>query len=209
MPWIAGMARRTSACWRPAAGRCWCRCGKREAEACRASRLRRPAPTFPPSREQVSGSLERLLGLHADLQPFYRRAAGDRRLHELAPRFRGLKPPRFPTVWEALVNAIACQQFSLTVGILLLNRLAELCGLSWGQDAAHAFPRPADLAAAAPGALRSLGFSGAKSREMIGLAKGIASGELDLASLEDVASGEAKARLMDLTGVGRSTFICC
>jgi DNA-3-methyladenine glycosylase II len=157
------------------------------------------------TREQVTGSLERLLGLRADLQPFYRLTAGHRRLHELASRFRGLKPPRFPTVWEALVNAIACQQFSLTVGILLLNRLAQFCGLSWGQDAAHAFPRPADLAAAAPDALRSLGFSGAKSREMIGLAKGIASGELDLESLEDMSSGEAKARLMDLPGVGRWT----
>jgi hypothetical protein len=38
------------------------------------------------------------------------------RLHELASRYRGLKPPRFPTVWEGLVNGIACQQFSPDCG---------------------------------------------------------------------------------------------
>ena len=40
-----------------------------------------------------------------------------------------MKPPRFPTVFESMLNAIACQQMSLTVGILLLNRLVENFGL--------------------------------------------------------------------------------
>jgi DNA-3-methyladenine glycosylase II len=61
-----------------------------------------------------------LLGLRADLKTFYQLAAEHRRLHELARRYRGLKPPRFRTVWEGLVNGVACRQFSLTVGILLL-----------------------------------------------------------------------------------------
>ena len=50
-------------------------------------------------------------------------AAPDPLLGPLAERMRGLKPPRFPTVFEALVNGIACQQLSLAVGIHLLNRL--------------------------------------------------------------------------------------
>jgi DNA-3-methyladenine glycosylase II len=116
--------------------------------------------------------LERLLGLRVDLTSFYQLADEDARLHELASPFRVLKPPRFPTVWEGLVNGIACQQFSLTVGILLLNRLAALSGLAAGKDGAwHAFPRPEDLAVTAPASLRSLGFNGAKSRELIGLAR--------------------------------------
>jgi DNA-3-methyladenine glycosylase II len=71
-----------------------------------------------------------LLGLQVDLEPFYRLAATDVRLSALAERFRGLKPPRFPTLFEALVNAIACQQITLTFGIRLLNRLAERYGLA-------------------------------------------------------------------------------
>jgi DNA-3-methyladenine glycosylase II len=154
----------------------------------------------------VAAALERLLGLRIDLRSFYRLAAEHKRLDELARRFRGLKPPRFPTVWEGLVNGIACQQLSLTVGILLLNRLAAVCGLPYGKDAArHAFPRPEDLPPAATKSLRALGFSGAKTRELIGLAKEIASGQLDLESAANLNNDDAMSRLMELPGVGRWT----
>jgi hypothetical protein len=36
--------------------------------------------------------------------------------------------PRFPTMFECLTNASACQQPTLTVGIVLLNRLADAYG---------------------------------------------------------------------------------
>src|SRR5271165_890707 len=74
-------------------------------------------------RSLIRRMLDRMLGLDIDLAPFYRIAARDPRLHDLAIRFRGLRPPRFPTVFEALVNGIACQQLSLEAGLTLLNRL--------------------------------------------------------------------------------------
>ena len=158
------------------------------------------------ARIAVTAALERLLGLQVDLTPFYRLAAEHGRLHELASRFRGLKPPRFPTVWEGLVNGIACQQFSLAVGILMLNRLAALCGQPLGGDATrHAFPTPEDLATAAPESLRSLGLNGAKSRQLIGLAKQSASGPLDLESYANLTNEKAISRLLELPGVGRWT----
>jgi DNA-3-methyladenine glycosylase II len=46
----------------------------------------------------------------------------------LAQRFRGVKPPQFPSLLEALVNGIACQQFSLASGIQMLNRVSEKFG---------------------------------------------------------------------------------
>jgi len=160
----------------------------------------------PDAKTTVVTALERLLGLRANLSSFYALAAEHRRLRELASRFKGLKPPRFPTVWESLVNAIACQQFSLRVGILFLNRLAALCGLPFGEDGApRAFPRPEDLARAAPQSLRALGFNAAKSRTLIGLGKEITSGQLNLESLADSDNQEATARLLELPGVGRWT----
>jgi len=72
--------------------------------------------------------LDRMLGLGADLAGFYRLAEHDNQLNPLAQRFVGMRPPRFPSVFEAVVNAIACQQLSLIVGIHLLNRLAERYG---------------------------------------------------------------------------------
>jgi DNA-3-methyladenine glycosylase II len=151
-------------------------------------------------------ALDRLLGLRVDLRPFYERAAQHSRLRALAARFQGLKPSRFPTVWEGLVNGIACQQFSLTVGILLLNRLTALSGLPFEEDdGRRAFPRPEDLAAATPESLRSLGFNGFKSRELIRLGRKIASGELALESFADLPNPDAAFRLLELPGVGRWT----
>ncbi len=92
--------------------------------------------------------LERLLGVRADLESFYSLSSGDRLLKPLAERFRGVKPPRFSTPFEALVNGIACQQISLTAGIRLLNRLAAAHGKQEAYPLTtpmHAFPEPADL----------------------------------------------------------------
>ena len=77
------------------------------------------------TKRHVSRLLRQMFGLRTDLTAFYSLAARDKRLAPFAQRFRGLKPPSFPSIFEALVNAIACQQLSLTVGIVLLNRLAE------------------------------------------------------------------------------------
>ena len=57
-----------------------------------------------------------MLGVHKDLKPFYRLATRDPRLQPLVEEFRGLKPPQFPTVFEAVANGIACQQLSLLGG---------------------------------------------------------------------------------------------
>jgi DNA-3-methyladenine glycosylase II len=79
-------------------------------------------------------ALTRLLGLTVDLSAFAALASQDPLLHELVQGLRGLKPPRFPSVFEALVNAIACQQLSLEVGVHLLNRLTSSWGRPVGSD---------------------------------------------------------------------------
>jgi DNA-3-methyladenine glycosylase II len=91
--------------------------------------LRGPAgPAGRAAAAEARPVLERMLGLGADMRGFYRVAAGDARLNALAERFRGMRPPCFPTVSEAVVNAVACQQLSLDVGVHLLSRLARRFG---------------------------------------------------------------------------------
>ncbi|VVB84368.1 HhH-GPD superfamily base excision DNA repair protein [uncultured archaeon] len=152
---------------------------------------------------KVSAVLNWLLGSGIDLSGFYSFAARDSRLGALAQRFRGLKPPRFPTIFEAVVNGIACQQLTLTVGIRLLNKLAQTYGAAI--NGAHAFPRPADLAGVKPEALRKLGFSRQKSMAIIELSASIAGGNLDPEDLPDLSDEEALSRLLELRGVGRWT----
>jgi DNA-3-methyladenine glycosylase II len=150
-------------------------------------------------------ALARLLGLELDLLPFYRHAESDPLLRTLATRFRGLKPPRFPTLFECLVNAIACQQLTLTVGIRLLNRLAEVYGSAPGEGTSRAFPLPAEFADLAPEALKRLGFSGAKARSIVELAAEITAGTFNPAAIEPLDDVDALAALLRLRGVGRWT----
>jgi DNA-3-methyladenine glycosylase II len=158
-------------------------------------------------RRRVESIVERLLGLQIDLSEWYRVARRDRRLAELADRFRGLKPPRFPTVFESLVNAFACQQLSLVVGLELLNRLAVASNVRFGSGASahYAFPTPGDVARRRPARLRAIGFSHQKVHALLALARGITSGAIDLDMLARDSDAKVRARLLPLHGVGRWT----
>jgi DNA-3-methyladenine glycosylase II len=161
----------------------------------------------PGAKQSAKTMLQRMLGLQLNLLPFYRLVVRDKWAKPLVQHFRGVKPPRFPTVFEALVNGIACQQLTLSVGILLLNRLAERFGpaVDGDRSAQHAFPRPVDLAALAPSTLRELGFSTNKACALIELSTGLANGPLDFDVLTTLETHDALARLDALHGVGRWT----
>jgi DNA-3-methyladenine glycosylase II len=152
-------------------------------------------------------AVECLLGIHVDLIEFYRFCENDEVLKSLAARFRGSKPPRFPTYFETLVNAIACQQLTLTVGIRLLNRLTEACGLAIETEDGifHAFPRPRELANMDIEELRDMGFSYGKARYLTGLARAIIEKHLNLEEIEMLDDKQAINRLCRLKGVGRWT----
>jgi DNA-3-methyladenine glycosylase II len=164
------------------------------------------APSLPEGVvEEAVRALDHLLGLSVDLSGFYRHVKGDARLGPWALRFRGMRPPRFPTVFEALINAIACQQVTLTLGIRLINRLAEAFGRRVEEDpeAPPAFPGAEDLAGRSLEALRALGFSRQKARAILTLAEMTAAGAIHPESWGSLPDAEAIARLQGLHGVGR------
>jgi DNA-3-methyladenine glycosylase II len=156
---------------------------------------------------QVTTALEHLLGIHVNLTEFYRFVENSADLQNLAGQFRGSKPPRFPTHFETLANAIACQQLSLTVGIQLLNRLTQAFGpaLQTKKGTFHAFPRPEDLLNVEVEELRSLGFSYQKGHSLISLARSIIDRQLNLDELETLDDRAAVEELCRIKGVGRWT----
>ena len=166
-------------------------------------------------RVETTRALERLLGLRVDLRSFSRFASGDPRLSVLERRFRGVKPPRFASLFEGLANTVACQQLTLDVGIQLLNRLAQTYG--WPAPtaelpAAYTFPRPEEIRDAKPEALRALGFSRAKALALINIAERVASGELSLDVLADEDNERAAAtvqRANVVSDAGRPSMCCC
>ncbi len=159
------------------------------------------------TRAQIAQLLSRALGLRTNLQPFYSLAATDRRLAPLVEQFRGLKPPRFPSIFEAFVNAIACQQLSLTVGIELLNRLATHCGptISAAGAEQHAFPGAEDILSVKAPTFRHLGFSYSKARSLLSLAREMTAGRFHPEQLEHLDNESAVQESFKLRGVGRWT----
>jgi DNA-3-methyladenine glycosylase II len=155
----------------------------------------------PRSAEAAARSaLARLLGLDLDLSGFYTRAARDRLLNELAERYRGLKPPRFPTVFECLLNAVSCQQLSIAAGLTILSRLAATAGTPIGH--LHAFPEPTVVLGLLPSALRTFGFSERKAETILGLARAAAAGELEVKTLEQLDDAAVVGALARLRGIG-------
>lgn len=175
-------------------------------------RLDVTASVSHPSRELqpvLRSTVAHILGLKIDLRDFYSFAASQKRLGPLVSSFTGLKPPRYPTIFEALLNAISCQQVSLNVGIMLLNRLVQNFGRPAPLDArsglppARACPSPTDLASLAPGVLRSLGYSTNKERAILALSRSVASGELNLESFRELDDATALESLTSIRGIGR------
>jgi len=153
----------------------------------------------------VTAALDRMLGLQTHLSEFYRLAATDRRLWRLAERFRGLKPPRFLNLFEALVNAIACQQVTLTQGIRLLNRLVATYGEAIPGSDLHAFPQPLDLARVEPENLRQLKFTRQRAIALFELSTAIVEHQFDLEGYASLNDEAALSQLLQLRGVGRWT----
>jgi len=162
---------------------------------------------IPGLKEHATSMVERLLGIHINLGEFYRFGENDEMLNIPLNRFRGLKPPRFPTYFEALANAIACQQLTLTVGIRLLNSLAERYGptIHTSDGTFYGFPRPQDLAKADKEELRAMGFSYQKASYLIGLSQAISNEELDLEEIAKLGDEDAVKQLCTMKGVGRWT----
>lgn len=154
---------------------------------------------------RVTVVLVKILGLNFDLDPFYRLAAADDRWGPLAARFRGFKPPRFPSTFEALTNAIVCQQSSLPLGMHLLNRLATTYGAGWpaAPEPRPAFPQPGDLAGLGPESYGNLGFSRKKAVTLMELARKCQTDRTCLDNLDKLAGTAARSRILNLPGVGR------
>ncbi|MBK5233883.1 MAG: DNA-3-methyladenine glycosylase 2 family protein [Thermoleophilia bacterium] len=157
--------------------------------------------------EEARSALTRILGLNLDMSGFEQMAASDPDIGSIASRMGGVRPPRLPSVFEALVNGAACQQLSLEVGIHLLNRITTKFGLpiEGASGGEPAFPGPEELASVDPEEIKQLGFSFSKARTIVEAAQTIVTGDLDLEGTEYLDDSDAFEALTSLWGIGRWT----
>ena len=152
--------------------------------------------------------VERMLAPSFDLGPFYRRAAsGPELLASLVDRFRGLKPPRFGSLWESVLHAIPFQQLSLKSAMTVLGRRIEASSepVEFEGRVLYPVPGPDRLLSLPAERIRATGLSGAKARALREAAKAIAGGTLDEISLEALDSSALAKKLRSLRGIGRWT----
>ncbi|MGA2934103.1 MAG: DNA-3-methyladenine glycosylase [Methanomicrobiales archaeon] len=126
--------------------------------------------------------IARIFNLDLDLSPFITAVKDDPVMSAIARRLRGLKPPRTMTVFEALVDSIIEQQISLTAAHSIEKRVTRTFGdtLEWEGREYYAFPTPGHLADASPDELRACGLSLKKAEYILGIARQIREGTLDL-----------------------------
>ena len=153
---------------------------------------------------RVLAMIHRILGTDRDVSQFDRAARSVPWLRDLVVRMRGVKPPRYPTLWEACVNAILFQQVSLVAASSITRRLILVLGhrVEAGPTALYAFPHADRLRLADDAVLRAAGVSSSKLATLRRVAEALASGTLDEATLEALPSPDAAALLRRIKGIG-------
>lgn len=148
--------------------------------------------------------VERMLGVGVDLHPFYHAAQGLPALSPLVRRMQGLKPPRFSSLWETILNGIPFQQLSLASAMAVVGRLVEATSrpVEFEGRMLYPLPSPAALLRLGEGGIASFGFSRAKARALYEAAGAISSGGLREEELEPLQTEALSTRLQALRGVG-------
>jgi len=150
--------------------------------------------------------VRRMLGADRDLTDFERAAARVAWLAPLVERMRGVKPPRYPALWDACVNAVVFQQVSLRAASTIMHRL--ICALGQPVMVAglpmplYLFPTAEHIQCAADNALRKTGLSAAKIATLRRVADALAAGTLRATTLERYPSPDAAAILRQIKGIG-------
>lgn len=146
----------------------------------------------------------RMLGTQVDLAQWEARSRQIRWLAPLTVALRGLKPPRYPTLWEACAHAILFQQISIHAAAAIMRRAVEALGecVTTGGIRCIAFPPPQRWLRAGDAELRAAGLSRNKILHLRCAADAIGGGAIDEATLEQLPTPEAAQRLRAIRGIG-------
>jgi DNA-3-methyladenine glycosylase II len=149
-------------------------------------------------------TLRKVLGLDVDPKPLQRLAEAERRLRPTAIALRGMRPPRFASLFESFASVVPFQQLSLESGVAIVGRLVERFGehLDEGGRRFWAFPEAPSIAEAPLQALRKCGLSSRKAESLRAIARAIASEELTETAISGMSTKDALGTLVELPGIG-------
>lgn len=149
-------------------------------------------------------TVERMLGTHVALDDWYARVRPFPWLAALARELKGLRPPRYPTLWEALAHSIVFQQISIHAAASIMRRTIEALSEPVEHDGGLYFPfiAPHALLRASDAKLRAAGLSANKIAHLRSAAAAVLDGMVSEEVIESLPSAQAAQRLTAVRGIG-------
>ncbi len=145
----------------------------------------------------------RMLGLNSETAQFESRMAKDPKM-ALFMRRKGLRVPTIPTGFDGLCWAIIGQQINVKFAAALRREIIHLAGQPAG-GGMIAHPSPARVADIGANALARRRYSRSKADYLVGAAKDVAEGRLDIEGLPEGSAVAAEKKLTSLHGIGTWT----
>jgi 3-methyladenine DNA glycosylase/8-oxoguanine DNA glycosylase len=145
-----------------------------------------------------------MLGLDQDFSAFYDVARDEPKLGQVEAQAQG-RVLRSPTIFEDVVKTILTTNTNWAGTIRMVEALVSRFGDPLPDDQSrHAFPAPTRLASTEVQTLRLVARLGYRAPSVLELARAVASGDLDLESLQttEEPSDQLRARLLEINGVG-------
>lgn len=136
-----------------------------------------------PHRDTLARRINRMLQLHVDLEPFHALCRKRRSHRVVAERGFG-RLLCAPTLFEDAVKIILTTNTTWSQTVRMTTLLVERLGTE-GPAGHRAFPAPAQVAASSESVLRAECRLGYRAPYVLGLARGIVDGTLDLGAISD------------------------
>jgi AraC family transcriptional regulator of adaptative response / DNA-3-methyladenine glycosylase II len=145
----------------------------------------------------------RMLGLAGEVTGFEARMAREAPTAHFFAKRKGLRVPLIPTGFDALCWAIIGQQINVPFAAALRREIINLAGEKVGEMRAH--PTAARVADLGTAVLTKRRYSRSKAEYVVGAARAVADGRLDVEALHEGSAVAAEKKLTATRGIGTWT----
>jgi 3-methyladenine DNA glycosylase/8-oxoguanine DNA glycosylase len=144
-----------------------------------------------------------MLGLDQDLSAFYKAARGEPKLRQARKLAHG-RVLRSPTFFEDVLKTILTTNTLWAATKRMNHNLVTAFGTPADGTAFKAFPKPEQVAAASPAALRNKVRAGYRAPAILELARRVARGELEIEAFKasSLPTLDLRKELLKIRGVG-------
>jgi 3-methyladenine DNA glycosylase/8-oxoguanine DNA glycosylase len=158
----------------------------------------------PDEKKRLSGIIAWMLGVGEDLREFYALAEQDPIVKSLIEDLYGIRRTKRPDIFPMLILAVTLQMAPIERSDQMMNLLIKEYGekiVFDGKELLY-WPSPDAIAEAHVRELEARCKLGYRAKPLKGIAKALCKGFPTLQELEKMTAEQAKAKLMELKGIG-------